>query len=112
MTAEFPADMRGLAIGNVEEIRVAHNSFSRAEPFVPDEARVPDEDDEAFHFVAYVPHGGQVYELDGLQEGPIALGVVSGEAAGAWLDVARPAIQERIAKYTGSEIRFNLVRCV
>ena len=112
MTAEFPADMRGDAIGNIEEIRTAHNSFSRAEPFISDEKATPDDDDEAFHFVAYVPHGGNVYELDGLQQGPILLGDVGSDAPGAWLDVARPAIQERIARYTGAEIRFNLMALV
>ena len=108
MTADFPADMRGLAIGNIDSIRVAHNSFSRAEPFISDE-KVATDDDDVFHFVAYVPHGGKVFELDGLQEGPIVLGDVG---SADWLDVARPAIQERIAKYTGSEIRFNLMAVV
>lgn len=52
---------------------------------------LPQED--AFHFIAYVPFEGKVYELDGLKPGPILLG--EGED---WLAVARPAIQARIER--------------
>jgi hypothetical protein len=31
---------------------------------------------DAFHFVAYVPFAGRLYELDGLQPGPIDHGTV------------------------------------
>jgi len=50
-----------------------------------------------FHFVGYVPVGGRLYELDGLQDGPIDLGAVALD--GDWMDVARPVIEKRIAKY-------------
>ena len=50
-----------------------------------------------YHFVAYVPFKGRVYELDGLQEGPILLGEITEDAH--WIAVAREAILKRIAMY-------------
>lgn len=45
-----------------------------------------DEEGEAFHFVAYVPRGGVLWELDGLREGPIPLCEATD---GDWLDKVR-----------------------
>ncbi|KAG5182266.1 ubiquitin carboxyl-terminal hydrolase [Tribonema minus] len=105
---DFPPDLKGLAISNSDTIRAVHNSYARQDPFLHE--KDDDDDDkgkDAFHFIAYVPHRGRVYELDGLKQGPIELG----EGAD-WLMVAAPAIQERIARYASSEIRFNLLALV
>lgn len=119
-TASFDAATRGMALGEYDVVRTAHNSFARPEPFVHEERRRGGgDDDDIFHFVAYVPHGDAVYELDGLAPAPVRLGTVpppSGDAGGdaaddsdAWVAVATPAIQARIAQYAASEIRFNLL---
>jgi hypothetical protein len=58
-------------------------------------------------FIAFVPFNGTVYELDGLKAGPVVLG--HGED---WLTIVRPAIEERMARYSQGEIRFNLMAIV
>ena len=61
---------------------------------------------EAFHFISYVPYRGQLYELDGLQKGPIELGACTNDN---WLAKAQEEIQKRISTHEGSEIRFVLM---
>ncbi|MGH0114790.1 UNVERIFIED_CONTAM: hypothetical protein FKN15_050961 [Acipenser sinensis] len=50
-------------------------------------------DEDAFHFVSYVPVNGRLYELDGLREGPIDLGVCNQDD---WISAVRPVIEKRI----------------
>mmetsp|Transcript_4966 Transcript_4966/g.7521 ORF Transcript_4966/g.7521 Transcript_4966/m.7521 type:complete len:343 (-) Transcript_4966:141-1169(-) len=111
-TSDFTPDLKGMAISNSDIIRNTHNSFSRNDPFVMEHAKATDKDD-VFHFIAYLPFKGKVYELDGLKKGPINLGEVGADGGkDAWLGVARPAIQERINRYAASEIHFNLLSLV
>ena len=64
--------MRGEVIGAADGIRTAHNSFSPPEAHLTDEkAKRATEEDDVYHFVSYVHHGGAIWELDGLQRGPI-----------------------------------------
>ena len=135
-TQHLPPDIRGEAIGSSDEIRTAHNSYGKAsddaflnDPSFRRQKRTAKDDDDVFHFVAYVPclEDGFVYELDGLKSGPIRLGSYKTEDSGdgttsssapsdattmEWLRVARDAIQSRLSDYPTGEIHFNLMAMV
>ena len=108
-TADFSPEMKGLAISNCESIRQAHNSFSRPEPFAMEDSRSAKPNQEVYHFISYVPIGENLYELDGLKQGPINLGPCS---KSDWLDKVCPAIMQRIEQYSQNEIRFNLLALI
>jgi ubiquitin carboxyl-terminal hydrolase L5 len=50
----------------VHKIRDVHNSYARQEPFIFSKPKKDDKEGDAFHFIAYVPVKGKLYELDGL----------------------------------------------
>ncbi|KAL9846437.1 ubiquitin carboxyl-terminal hydrolase isozyme L5 isoform 2-T2 [Geothlypis trichas] len=100
--------MKGLALSNSEVIRQVHNSFARQQMFEFD-AKSSAKEEDAFHFVSYVPVNGRLYELDGLREGPIDLGACHQDD---WISAVRPVIEKRIQKYSEGEIRFNLMAIV
>lgn len=107
-TMDVTPKLRGIAIGNNEVFRNAHNSFR-----VPDIIEVTDKKavvaDDPYHFVGYVHVNGRLYELDGLQSGPIDWGEATSED---WLQKVAPVIQERMARYMDSETGFNMLAIV
>lgn len=105
----FDAQNKGLALSNASQIRAVHNSFARQTLFELDNKRAAKEED-VFHFIGYVPIDGRLYELDGLKEGPIDLGVIPPNSD--WVNTVRPIIQKRIDKYSEGEIHFNLMAIV
>ncbi len=98
-----------MALESADVIRVAHNSFAHPEPFEYEEVAATEKDD-VFHFIGYLPFKGKVYELDGMQKGPILLGEV--KPPQDWIEVAKAEIQKRMQEYATSEIHFNLLAIV
>lgn len=108
-TQAFPSDIRGEALSNSELIRTVHNSFARSSPFVDEGARTATEDDDVYHFIAYTPINGNLYELDGLQPCPISHGACLDEE---FCEKVIPVLQRRIGRYPATEIRFNLLAMI
>ncbi|KAI9245059.1 ubiquitin carboxyl-terminal hydrolase [Sporodiniella umbellata] len=106
-TQDFPPDMKGLAISNSDLIRSVHNSFARSDPFV-NEIVDPNagKDQDVFHFIAYTPVKGALFELDGLNRGPINLGSCDDSN---WVKKANEAIKKRMDQYGASELHFSLM---
>jgi ubiquitin carboxyl-terminal hydrolase L5 len=106
----LPPEYRGEALSNSELIRDVHNSFARSSPFADETQRqAGDESEDAFHFIAYTPIDGTLYELDGLQRAPISHGACpQGEFPARVMEV----LQRRVARYDAAEIRFNLLAMV
>ncbi|GAO17785.1 hypothetical protein UVI_02006200 [Ustilaginoidea virens] len=104
-TMALPPEFRGEALSNSDLIRGVHNSFARSSPFA-DETRRTGEAEDAFHFIAYTPVRGALYELDGLQPAPIAHGPCDRDSFPARVV---EVLRRRIARYEATEIRFNLL---
>lgn len=90
-----------------------HNSFARSAPFIDETVRAAqEEDDDVFHFIAYAPINGQLYELDGLQAAPIAHGACKEETEDGGADFAEKVVEvvrRRMQRYDAGEVRFNLL---
>ena len=133
-----PADKRGatnaLAIKTLEDAAKAERSAkpppAKRRKLAPARRKKhvnPDVDqnqEEAYHFIGYVPFRGKVWELDGLKSRPVEVGELpispSGPAAAAnqsWMDVVRPVLRMKMRKYGGGDdengsIKFNLLAIV
>ncbi|KAI0201033.1 ubiquitin carboxyl-terminal hydrolase [Astrocystis sublimbata] len=108
-TMMLPPEFRGETLSNSELIRDVHNSFAKSSPFVDETQRTSGEPEDAFHFIAYTPVNGTLYELDGLQPAPITHGPCD---ASEFPVKVMEVLQRRIARYDMSEIRFNLMAMV
>ena len=70
-----------------------------------------DEDDSttSFHFIAYVPIGGTIWKLDGLERQPQKLCDIKTED---WVNEATPDIQARMTQYGEEQIEFSILSLV
>ncbi|ODA83386.1 hypothetical protein RJ55_01900 [Drechmeria coniospora] len=64
------------------------------------------EADYGFHFIAYVPANGHVWELDGMRTKPRRVGPIDSVD---WTTTAGIRIQERIQQYDGTQNEFSLL---
>lgn len=108
-TAAFDAPMKGLALSNSDNVREVHNSFAKQQMFELDQ-KLAQKDEDIYHFIAYVPINGRLYELDGLKEGPIDRGEIPTDVH--WVEFSQPVIESRINKYAEGEIHFNLMAII
>ena len=108
-TADMDPATRGLALSNCEKIKTEHNKFSHPEPFVFTKELALDGDD-VFHFVAYIHFKNSIYEIDGLQEGPIL--IEKDVTFDDWIKKVKPSLTNRINLYANNEIKFNLLAVV
>jgi ubiquitin carboxyl-terminal hydrolase L5 len=131
-----PADIRGatntLAIKTLEDAAKAERLMNppptkrrkiatprRKKPVNPD---ADSSQEEAYHFVGYVPFRGKVWELDGLKSGPVEVGELPTGSdttdRQSWMDIVRPVLRMKMRKYGGGDdeetgsIRFNLLAIV
>ncbi|KAF8425841.1 ubiquitin carboxyl-terminal hydrolase [Tirmania nivea] len=108
-TQAFPPELRGEALSNSELIRDVHNSFARSNPFIDENTRAATENDDVYHFIAYTPINGVLYELDGLQAAPLSHGACTDDE---FPHKVIPVLQRRIGRYPITEIRFNLLAMI
>ncbi|GAO16571.1 hypothetical protein UVI_02019910 [Ustilaginoidea virens] len=117
-TRSLSTSLRGHSISSNAFIRTIHNSFTRrmdhlnADLCLENEARKRSNRrrqstlEYGYHFIAYVPFDGHVWELDGLQSCPLKLGPV---VDADWTAIAKPQIEARMFQYQGSQLSFNLL---
>ncbi|GAA5960425.1 hypothetical protein JCM8115_001178 [Rhodotorula mucilaginosa] len=101
-------ETRGWTLTNSEKLREVHNSFARSDPFHLEDHRPDDPTEDAYHFIAYLPIGDELYELDGLKPKPVSHGKIPDDG-GKWTDLARAVLERRIATYPAGEVMFNLM---
>lgn len=131
---KFDSVQMGYAIAHHPELKRIHNSFARnpdlpylVYPNIPIEMPEEEEDEVKrtpkkqkkmptfeeevpFHFVAYVPVNGTIYEMDGQRLQPKVVGEYS-DREQWWKDLF-PLLQERMMAYGENEVNFSLLACM
>ncbi|KAJ4291545.1 hypothetical protein N0V88_006142 [Collariella sp. IMI 366227] len=65
------------------------------------------DEEPAYHFIAFVPVGNKVWQLDGLQGVPACIGEY--QPHDHWTSVMRPVLQERMMRYETDQLSFSLL---
>jgi len=107
-TVGMDPQTRGMAITSSDWLREAHNSLSPPSTISLDGLGLPKSEEEAYHFIVYMPYMGCVYELDGLKSNPVRHSPFSEQGEG-WLATAREVIEKRIGTYPPGSLEFSLL---
>ncbi|CAG8570294.1 7978_t:CDS:10 [Gigaspora rosea] len=113
-TWDLPPATRGFSITNHPTLRQIHNSMARH----PEDSLIVEEPNknggsedegggEVYHYIAYVPIDGEVWQLDGLYPHPVSLGKYSNEKQ--WYDAVRGVIHERIDGFHAEQVDYVLL---
>ncbi|KAI0098441.1 cysteine proteinase [Daldinia grandis] len=118
-TKEQPPPYRGISLDKNDFIRSVHNSVARRIDLLSEDLCLDNKYEESatvkkrrtqkksaratrkgrvesYHYIAYVPVNGQVWELDGFEMKPLCLVIITGPASDSWIDTASTAIKERM----------------
>ncbi|CAJ1025548.1 Ubiquitin carboxyl-terminal hydrolase, family 1/Ubiquitin carboxyl-terminal hydrolases, putative [Leishmania lindenbergi] len=111
---DLDPEMRGSLLDSFDELREAHNSFAPRSAFEKDEPSQKNAD--VYHFVSFVYRHGHIWELDGLQEGPLQCReATDANYREALVEVVQRRIDDIAAKDTtgaGQGISFSLMTIV
>lgn len=114
-TQDLDPESRGMHIEDFEPIRAAHNSFAPHQTFEMEKAEAK-ADDDVYHFVSFVYKSGCIWQLDGLQEGPImCTDATDADYKAKMVEVVQRAIEDVATKDTagtGQGISFALMAVV
>ncbi|KAI0467299.1 cysteine proteinase [Xylaria cf. heliscus] len=134
-TRSLPPPHRGHALDTNDFIRAIHNSVARRNDLLSEDLLLDNKLESAskrkaapakkrrktsnpskrnhepstYHYIAFVPVDGQVWELDGLESMPLCLGPYAPDAPDTWLNIASEAIQKRMRRQDDEYPSFNLL---
>lgn len=121
-TRDFTPPLRGVTLTNFDYLRTLHNTFARKSEMANSDYALmesmrqrskrgytedsAEDEEDCFHFIAYIYKRGHLWELDGLKKTPVRLGQCSSTT---WTACVAPQIHKRMERYARDEIRFNLL---
>ncbi|CCW66077.1 unnamed protein product [Phytomonas sp. Hart1] len=70
-TQDLDPTLRGTQIGSWERLREAHNSFAQPMLLEKEGASSSRDGEESYHFESFIYRNGGIWELDGMQDGPV-----------------------------------------
>ncbi|KAH7395722.1 ubiquitin carboxyl-terminal hydrolase [Cadophora sp. MPI-SDFR-AT-0126] len=118
-TQKLKPPYRGKRLSDNDFIRGIHNSFARKidilnadlllkheyEKWKSQAKKENKDEEEGYHFIAYVPVQDEVWRLDGLQREPVKIG----DSGDNWIDVASANIMDRALQYQDDGVEYSLM---